>query len=225
MFRVHLSGGLVNDAHGTSFRHLKSLVVGAVFFGLPSHETNIRDVAHGGHIELSLRLDVGKTLLVDGRIAPIRNQTLGILQFTHPVPHFTRITHDDWHTGINDHIRGDMKVGNTVIGIHHGQPWSIFVAGFKVRHDLFGLIGRQFGLHRIQNTTESIVGVRTNLTQNGLVLVKGIREEYLHTVSKHDRVTHFHHGRLKMQTEKQLLLLGFFNLIFKELTQRLDTHE
>ena len=49
-------------------------------------------------------------------------------------------TYHAGHRGIDDHVRGDVEVRDTLRGVHHGQPGALLIAGVQVKlHLLAGL--------------------------------------------------------------------------------------
>mmetsp|Transcript_3119 Transcript_3119/g.5957 ORF Transcript_3119/g.5957 Transcript_3119/m.5957 type:complete len:338 (+) Transcript_3119:580-1593(+) len=196
VLKNHIARFLVADEDLARGGDFKRLVVRTVFFGLLRHETDIGHVTHGSDIKLPMRLAVADHFLVHGGIATIGDQTLGIFQFTHLVPHFATVTNHHGHTSVDDDIIGGMQIGNATIGIDHGQPGTTFVDLIQIGQKGFVVVGRHVFLGRGQDTAQPAVGIGSHLFQGGAVLGKQILVKDLDGVSKENRVTDFHHGGL-----------------------------
>jgi hypothetical protein len=117
----HVSGAVVfvNNSHSSVSGHLESFTVRSILLSFLGHKTNVRHVTHGLHIELSVFFAVVEDSLVNSSVATIGNASRGLLTGIVLVPGGTTITDDAWHTGINNDVRRDMEVSDTVVGVTH----------------------------------------------------------------------------------------------------------
>ena len=117
-----------------------------------------------------------------------------------------------------------MEVGDALGRIHHGQFWTVFVAGVQVAHDFVTLRFRQ-GLDLVEQIHHTVVDVNAQLFEQFAVFFEGFFVIDLDAVTKHDRVRDLHHGGLHVQREQNTGFTAVFHFLFVELAQCLLTHE
>mmetsp|Transcript_32520 Transcript_32520/g.76587 ORF Transcript_32520/g.76587 Transcript_32520/m.76587 type:complete len:253 (-) Transcript_32520:152-910(-) len=201
--------------------------MGTVLLGLAGHQTNIANISHCSNIKLSVRLDVINDLLVQSCVASIRNNALAVLQFPIFVPHHSRISNDYGHGCINNNVVGSVQIGDSLVGVDHGEPRTVFrpVRSLEIQLDFFlFLLIFDLVFNGFQNASETLFGIGANLFQNITVLGKDILEKDLDAVTKHDRVRDLHHGGLEVDTEENVRVLSVLNFVFQEVRQRRGAH-
>ena len=98
----------VNNLHSARGSHFEGLGVRSILFSLLSHQTHIRDVAHGFNIKLAILSAVINNSLVHSSVRSIGNTALSILELVVLIPHLTSIADNTRHTGIDDDIRRNV---------------------------------------------------------------------------------------------------------------------
>src|SRR5699024_2868071 len=98
---------------------LESLVVGAVLLSLLSHQTNVRGSTHGGWVVSAVFAAVFDNSLVNASVRGIRDDSEGVLLFIVLVPHVAGGTDHRRHGSVDDDIRRNVQVGNTLVGVNH----------------------------------------------------------------------------------------------------------
>ncbi len=104
----------IHDADDTLGRDLERLVMRAVFFGRLRHEADITDVAHGRDVECPMQLTVIDRRLIDPGVAPVRNHCFGVVRFAVGSPHTPGGSDRGGHRCIDDHIAGNVEVGDSL---------------------------------------------------------------------------------------------------------------
>ena len=100
----------------------------SVLLSLLCQQADIGYVAGGGVVKLTLllaALDIG---VVDTSVGPVRDDALELLELVVLVPHLTTVMNDVGHGGVNDDIAGDMEIGDSGVGVHHGDLHSSVIA-------------------------------------------------------------------------------------------------
>ncbi len=133
----HLAGVDVDDVGDAFLGNLERLVVGAVLFGLLSHQADVGHGAHGRRVELAVGLTEVDDLLVDPGEGGLRVDGLGVLGPAIGAVHLAAQPDHRGHRGVHDHVAGRVEVRDAAGGIHHGQLRPVFVAGVQVPDDLF----------------------------------------------------------------------------------------
>ena len=103
----------------------------AVYLSLLGHQTHVGNMSHGGVIKLPVFLAIINNGTVDASIAAVGDDAHNILKCIVLVPHHARVTHDVGHGGIDDHVAGDMQVGDTLGGVDHGQTRAASISGLR----------------------------------------------------------------------------------------------
>ena len=163
VLQVDFSTTLVYDTHSSSRFHLKSLIMRSVFLSLLCHESNIRHISHSFHIKLSILSAVFDNSLVNSSVRSIRNTTLSFLQLVVLVPHFSSITNDTWHTSINNNVRRNVQVSNSLVRINHSKVGTSLVAGVEISNDDISSSLVTLLTNRLKNGSNSIVRVSTDI--------------------------------------------------------------
>lgn len=145
------------------------------------------------------------------RIAAVWNETLCVFELSKFVPHSTAISNDNRHRVVDNDVRRDMPVRDTFVRIHHGNPWTFFIALFKIVANLFCLIVWKFFLDCIKNALEAVVGVGSDFFQQGSMFVECALVVRLEAVSEQNRVTYFHHRTFEVQAEQNIRFLSILH--------------
>lgn len=141
---IDFSSLLVNNINSTVIVHLEGLVVRSVLFGFLSHETNVRYITHSCDIELSVDLAVAEDGVVHLGVASVRDNNLSILEFVILVPHLSGVTDNIGNGSIDNNIRRNMEVGNSLSRVNHSNTRSSLVASVEVSDNSSSLISREF---------------------------------------------------------------------------------
>ncbi len=140
------------------------------------------------------------------------------------VPHAARVADHRRHGGVDDDVAGHVQVGDAPVRVHHGDGRAVLEGrldvGFDGRPLLLGESG-DLGQH----VAEPVVGIDTQLLEDGGVLGEDVLEEDPHAVTEHDGVGDLHHGGLQVEGEQDALVLGVLHLLPKELHQGPLAHE
>ena len=156
--------GCSEDADGAGFLDFKSFVVGSIFLGFLRHQSDIGDIAHGCDIKGSVFFAEINGGLVDPGVVPIGDDRFGIRGVAVGTPHLSGCTDHRRHGGINNHIAGDMQVGDSLVGIDHGNGGAFFNNLLQIGPN--GGLG--FRIERIEDTVkigESIIGIKSDIFQ------------------------------------------------------------
>ena len=124
-----------HNPHGTRGRDLKRLVVRSVLLGLLRHQADVRDASHRRRVKRPVGDAVVDHRLVHAGVGAVGDDRLGIFEFARGVPHFAGVANQHGHRGVNDHIAGDVKIGNAAIGIDLGDPGTRLVYRLQVGFD------------------------------------------------------------------------------------------
>ena len=182
--------------------------MGAVFLGGLGHEADVGDGAHGLRIEravLAAEVDDG---LIDAGVGGIRDDGEGVLEFPGGIPHLPGGADHGGHRGIDDHVGRDVKVGDALVGVDHGERGAVFVSLGNVRLDLRFLVGGE-GLDFCDEIAEAVVVVDAEGGERLAVFRDEIAEENFHGVAENDRVADLHHGGFHVEGEQDT---GVFRL-------------
>ncbi len=112
---------LGDDADGAGRGEFEGLVVAAVLLGLLGHQADVRHRAHRLRIEGAVRLAVVDDGLEQRRVAAIGDRGDDVMQLAVGAPHLARLADHRRHRGIDDHVAGDVEVGDALVGIDHGE--------------------------------------------------------------------------------------------------------
>lgn len=148
--------------------------------------------------------------LVDGGVAAIRDQCLGVVQLAVGAPHFAGVTDHGRHRGVDDHVARHVQVGDAFVGVDHRQGRACGVYGLDVSFDLRLLLGWQ-GLDTGVQVADTVVQVEADFFQYVSVLGQGVLVELGNDLTKHDRVGDFHHGGFEVHRQQHALFLGVFD--------------
>ena len=140
----------------------EGLVVGAVLFGLLRHQSDVGHAAHRRRIERSVLLAEVDHFLVDGGVAAVGDDGLGVLLIAGGIPHLPGGSDHRRHRGIDDDVARDVKVGDAFVGIDHRQSGSVLVCGLDVGFDFGALVGRE-AFDSSDNLPKAVVRVGAEL--------------------------------------------------------------
>ena len=196
----------------------------AVFFGLLRHQADIRHGAHGLRIERAVPFAEIQNFLVDAGKRAFRDHGLHFVQAAIGAVHLAAGADHCWHRRIDDHVVRRVEVGDALGRIDHGQRRTVFLARVDVTDDFVALRHRQ-RVDLVVQIGHAVVDVHAEAVERRAVLLERFLVEHAHGVAEHDRVRHFHHGRLDVQREHDAGFFRVFDLLFVELEQRLAAHE
>mmetsp|Transcript_53220 Transcript_53220/g.116826 ORF Transcript_53220/g.116826 Transcript_53220/m.116826 type:complete len:415 (+) Transcript_53220:887-2131(+) len=225
----------LHHLHGSVSRGLKRLVVGPVLFRLLCHQPNVGHGTHGSRVECTVDLAKFDCLLENPRVAPIRNQGLGIAEVGIPgtrlgirTPHTTsqaiHTTNHAGHRGVHNDVAGHVEVGNAAVGINHGELGPGSVHCIDVGHDLLLLALRQFG-DLLEHVAEPLCRICAHLLKRCLVLFPDILEKHCDGMAEDNWIGNLHHGSLQMQGQQDVLFFAILHLPLVKSAQRRFAHE
>ena len=189
--------------------------MGAVFLGGLRHEADVGDGAHGAGIEgavLFAEVDRG---LVNACVAAVGYDGEGVLLFAGLVPHLAGGADHGGHGGVHNDVGGDVEIGDTLVGIDHGEGGAGGVGGGDVGLDGGFLGGGEF-LDFGEEVAEAVVEINAEGGEDGGVLGEQVFEEDAHEVAEDDRVGDLHHGGLEVDGEEDAVGLGLGELRLDE---------
>ena len=188
-----------------------------VFLGFLGHEPHVGHAAHGGRIEgpvFPAEIDHG---LINARITAVRDHGLHVIFFAVRAPHFPADAKRRRHRSIDDDITRHVKVGDTPVGVHHGEIRAVLHGRLQVGFDGLLLRGRQradLGVH----VAQPVVGIDAEFGKNLFMFGKDVFKIDGHAMTENNRVRNFHHGGLHVQRQQNVALLGVFDLVLEKLT-------
>ena len=197
--------------------------MGAVFFCLLRHETDVRHAADGRGIEGSVLLAVLDDGLVDRRVAAVGDHREGVVELPVRPPHLPGVSDDDGHGRVDDDVVGHMQVRNALIRIHHRQGRAFLVDGLDIGLDL-GPLGLRQALDLRVELAQAIVDIHAQALDDGRVLLEHVLVEDGYGVSEHHRIGNLHHRGLEVQRQEQAILFRGLDLLRVEAAQGDDIH-
>ncbi len=215
---------LVDDAHRAGRRDQEGLVVGAVLLGLLRHQPDVGHGAHGPRVERAVLLTVLDGLVIQGRIAMVRNDGFRVVKFAVRTPYLAGIADHRGDRGVDDHVARHVQVGDPLVGVHHRQGGPPRVARLDVGFDLLPL-GRRQALDLRVQVPQAIVRIDADLLEDRRMLVEDLPEESPHGIAEDDRIGDLHHRGLEVDGEEHAALLGVLHLLIEEVHQRRLAHE
>ena len=114
----------IDHPDGSCIFNFESFVMRSILLGLFGHQSNIGNIAHGGYIESTVFLAKINGCLVDACVVAVRDDRFGIFRVPVGSPHLTGCADHGGHGSINDYITGNMQVGDSLVGVDHGQGWA-----------------------------------------------------------------------------------------------------
>ena len=192
------SVGDLDDADGALAGGLEGLVVRAVFLGGLGHEADVGDGAHGLRVEGAVffaKVDRGG---VDAGVAAVGDDAEGILAFAGGVPHLTGGADHRRHGGVDDDVRGDVEVGDALVGVDHGDGGARGEDGRDVGFDGRFLVGGKRG-DFAEEVAEAVVEINAKSGQGGAVFGEEVFEEDAHGETEHDGVGDLHHRGFEVE--------------------------
>ena len=202
---------------------LERLVVRPVLLGGLGHQADVGRAAHRRGVERSVLAAVVDGLAIELRVGVIRDHELCVLELAVGIPHLPRRADRGRHRGVDDHVAGNVEVGDPTVGVDHRQPRPVRVRRLDRGFDRGALIVRQ-RLDRLQQRAQAVVGVDARGFQRLAVLLEHAREIHPHRVAEDDRVRDPHHRRLQVHGEQDVALLGVLELPGEELLQGCAAH-
>ena len=195
----------------------------AVFLGFLRHQAHVTDVTHRRHVESTVLYAVVDDRLVDGGVAPIRDNEFRVVQLAVGPPHLPRGADGRGHGRVDDHVARHVEVRDAFVRVDHRHGRATFVDGGDIGFDLGSLCFRELfypGIH----IANAILRIDTELVEQRCVLVEYIGIVGRDGMPEHDRVRHLHHRCLEVQGEQHALLFCIVNLGCKERSQRRTVH-
>src|SRR5690606_37121682 len=173
-FVLHQHGAVGrHDAHGAVGGHFEGLVVGAVFLGLLRHQADVRHAAHGGRIERTIGFAEVDHFLIDASVGALRHDGLGVFLLAILAPHLPGVADHGRHGGVDDHVTGDVQVGDALDRVDHGHFRAMAVHLVDVVQDFFLLRGGQ-RLDLVVDAGDAVVRVDAQLLEQLAVLVEHV---------------------------------------------------
>ena len=216
--------GSINNAHCAGGLDLKGLVMTAVFLSSLSHQSNVGHTAHGARIERAVRSAEINDGLIDAGVTAVRNDGNDILRLARGVPHLAAFAQHRWHGCVHDDVTWNMKIGDALVAIDHGNGGTMRVDRLNVR-----LNGGAFSVGKRgdlgNQVAETVLDIHADAFERGSVFGEHRLEIRAHRVTKDDRVGDLHHGCFQMQREKQPRSARVCDLRFKECAQLVLTEE
>ena len=119
------------------------------------HQADVGDGTHGLWIKGPVFLTKVNGLREHPGIGAVGYYGLGVLLLAVGIPHLPGGPDHGRHGGIDDDVRGDVQVGDAVVGVDHRDVRSVGIAIAYVRLDGHLLLGRQ-GIDLGQEVPESV---------------------------------------------------------------------
>ena len=182
-------------------RDLEGLVVRPVFLGFLGHESHVGDAPHGGGIQGAVLLAKVNRGLVHAGVGAIGNDGDRVLGLALGIPHLAPFANHRRHGCVNDDVGGHVEVGDSLVGVDHGQ---VRAHGHRLRNGRFnGRTLRRVHLRQLgHEVAESVVEVHASRFKRGPMLVNHWIEEGPHRRPEQDGVGHLHHGGLHVKREQ-----------------------
>src|SRR5690606_24700405 len=134
------------------------------------------------------------------------------------VPHLSAVADHGGHRGVDDDVAGNVEVGDSAVGVHHGHAGAALVHRADVLLDGGALRFGQRG-DLSHHVAESIVRIHAEALQYFTVLLEYVPEEDADGVAEDDGIGYLHHRRLQVQGEEDSLLAGLRHLLLQELDE------
>ena len=226
--RLHLVleqrlAGVVDNPDPAVGRDLERLVVGAVLLRLLGHQTDVRRAPHRSRIKCAVLATVLERLGVERRVGVVGDHELRVLQLAGAVVHLARGTDRGRHRGVDDHVTGNVQVGDPAIGVDHREAWAGCVRGVDRRLHRRAVVVVE-RLDRAQQGADAVVGIDARRLQFGGVVGEQPRKERAYRVAEDDRVRDLHHRRLQVDREQDPAPLGIGDLLGQEPLQHRAAH-
>mmetsp|Transcript_9942 Transcript_9942/g.41730 ORF Transcript_9942/g.41730 Transcript_9942/m.41730 type:complete len:581 (+) Transcript_9942:2473-4215(+) len=225
-FRLDALGRVKEGLHDAIRGRAEGFVVAPVLLRLARHQPDVSDAAHGGHVERAVLLAVVDARLVHARVRAVGDQALDVLQRAVRVPHLPALADHRRHGRVDDHVRGDVEVGDPAIRVHHRDARAVGprVAGVDVRENLRAQ--RRVGdfAHRLQDRAQAVLGVGAGGGERSFVPLERVAEVHRHDASEEHGVAHLHHGRLEVQRDHQVVRSRVSELALDERVEVREGH-
>ncbi|CAB4771770.1 unannotated protein [freshwater metagenome] len=215
---------IIDDTDRARRRSFEGLVVRAILLGGLRHEADVRYRPHRGRVVRAVGLAVVDHDLVDAGVGAIGQHSLTVLLLALGVPHLPRRTDHGGHRRVDDGVARDVEVGDTAIGVDHGERRAIGQALGDGILDELALLGGK-GLCDLQHRAETVVRVDARRLEQRAVLGEKLREEGADHMAEDDRVGDLHHGGLEVHREQHARGLGDSDLFGDKRRECLDAHD
>ena len=147
-----------------------------------------------------MRLAVLDDGLEQRPVATIGDRGDHVVQLAVSAPHAPGFANHRRHRCIDDHVARHVQIGDSPVGIDHGQARLLRVGGLDI-----GLNRRLFSLRQRldpgQHVAHAVVGINAQARQCGAMLLEHIGEEHGNAMTEQDGIRDLHHGRLDVQRE------------------------
>jgi len=130
-------------------------------------------------------------------VTGVGNDRLSVLQFAVRSPHFPRVANHRWHGGIDDHVAGDVQIGDAFIGVDHRQRRPLLVHRLNVGFDGGPLIVGQ-GFKLSVEVTQTVIGIDAQFFECLRMFLEHVLEKYRHCMTEDLGVRDLHHGCFQM---------------------------
>ncbi len=149
---------LGDDANLAIVRGLEGFVMGPVFLRLLRHQSHVGDGSHGGRIERAVLAAKVNGGLIDRGVGTVWDDGQGVLLFALGIPHLAGGADHGRHGGVDDDIAGNVEIGDSLIGVHHGQVRAVLEGRVDVGLD-FGLFLRRQRIQARQEVAKPVAKI------------------------------------------------------------------
>ena len=192
--------------------------MGTVFLCFLGHKANVWYRTECCRVYGTVGFHIVDDRFVETGISAVRNNTNGIFFVAVFVPHFSTAAYQSRHGRIHNNIGGDMEIGDTLVGVHHGNPRSIVYRSVYIRF-YFCFVRCSFNFF-VQGG-QTVVCIDVQGIKSRFMFCKDIFEIGFYNGSEDDRVRNLHHRGLQVRGQKYIffrsLTDGFFSKRFQSL--------
>ena len=199
--------------------HFEGCRVRAVLFRLLRHQADVLHCACGRWVQRAIFFEELNGFVIDRGIRVVGNDAVCIALFAVRPPTFAACADQRGHGCVNNHVRGNMQVGDAFVAVHHIHGRALVHACVNRGHDL------RLALYALKQVAQAGIRVHTKVCHFRAVDVEDRFEKDLNRVTKDDRVGNLHHRGFHVQGEERALFLGARDFLREERIKGGCAHE